>query len=119
RPHELERDDVDELRTLGRYAALAVGATRPFDAVQRRARLHETLAQGAAELGSLADPAAVVDKLVEVFTALLEPKTCAVALLWSGQDTLTTLASSTAELPNPLPLSEVPQPFVADMTEAW
>ena len=112
-------EELDELRALGRHAALAVGAARPFHAVQRRARLHGTLAQGAAELGSLADPGAVVDKLVEVYTALLEPKSCAVALLWSGQDTLTTLASSTAELANPLPLSEVPQPFVADMTEAW
>jgi signal transduction histidine kinase len=118
-PHQHTPEELDEFRTLGRYAALAVGATRPFDTVQRRARLHETMARGAAELGSLADPAAVVDKLVDVYTALLEPKSCAIALLWSGQDRLTTLASSTVALPNPLALSDVPEGFVTSVTEAW
>ena len=118
-PHQHTSEELDELRSFGRYAALAVGASRPYDTVQRRARLHETMARGAAELGSLADPQSVVDKLVEVYTDLLEPKSCAIALLWSGQDTLTTLASSTVDLPNPLPLSEIPDEFVTSLTETW
>ena len=90
-----------------------------FDQIQLRATLHETLGRAAAELGSLGDAAALVNKLVETYTALLQPQSCAVALLWSGDDRLTTLASSAPSLPRTIPLTEIPEAILAHVTERW
>jgi two-component system sensor histidine kinase UhpB len=117
--HDFDSTELDALRDLGRYAAIAVGAARPFAAVQRQARLHSALARGSAHLVALTNPQDIVAALAELYTELLAPRSCAVAMLDSRLDHLGALAASVSDEPPLLQLADIPAELVERLNEAW
>lgn len=118
RPFDI--DDGEVLGSLAAHAARAVVEARPFESVRRRARLQGALARGSARLAEPLEDGEVASRLVDAYGELLDPGTCAVALVDDDQFRMTTLvASRPIERPVPVPLHEVPPSLVCQVRDAW
>ena len=112
--------DGEMLSSLATHAARAVVEARPFESVRRRAQLQAALARGSARLVEPLDDVEVATRLVDAYRELLDPGTCAVALVDDDQFRMTTLvASRPIERPVPVPLAEVPLSLVRHVRAAW
>ena len=117
--HEFEDYELDALRAMARFAAVAVGAVRPFVAVQRQSRVHSALARGSARLVALTNPQEIVGALAELYCELLSPRSWAVAMLDSRLDHLGALAASATDDPPLLRLTDIPADLVEHLNDAW
>ncbi len=108
------------LQTVATYAALAIGNARDYGTAQRRARLQQALARGASSLVGTTDREVVAEHVADAYTELVPARLCAVALLDTERERITTVASrGTAPLPGRLPLAELSDELVSRIWAAW
>jgi signal transduction histidine kinase len=110
----------DVLTTMASSTGAALANVRPFEAVARRARLQEALARGAAGLSSPLAREDVSDRLAQSYIELLGARLCVVALADLERFRLTTMATrNTPDLGASLPMAEIPDRLISQLTEAW
>lgn len=119
-PRELDVADLAFLEAVGACAGLAVHNARLVHAANRRARLQEAVARGAAALASPSGPQAVVERLVDAYTDLLDARLCAIALIDAARSTLTALATrGTLPIFTPLAIADIPDRIVHAAAKLW
>ncbi|MHB8464924.1 MAG: GAF domain-containing protein [Acidimicrobiales bacterium] len=118
--HQSGPEELELLRTLGSYAALAIGYARPFQRVSRQAQLQEALVRAAGALAAPLEPDEIVRQVVDAYSDLLDARCCAAALVDLERGLVTTVASrNTGELREQIPLAEVPERIFSRLSTGW
>lgn len=117
RRHESTPDELTGLEMIASYAGLAVRNAQLYDEERRRARLHESLARGAAELVSGRDAIRICQALASAYETMLDAESCSIGVLDDDNRTIRLIRTDASECA--INIDDVPAELSDQVADNW